>query len=155
MAGGTAPAQTQEDIVPPAPTAAGFGWSGVLLAVSSALIVHLILTGPFGVTLRIPELPGSSTLVNLSVLDTTLVTFAFGLLGWLALALLQRWRPDSAVITWTMLALAVWLLSLAAVATLDTTPGGRWGLVAVHTAVAAVLIPSFRAGTARQAGSSR
>lgn len=146
MAGAAAPPQTQEDIVPPAPVAIGYRLGGVLLAPAVAVAMHLILVGPFGVDLVVPESPGSSTLATLNLLTTVLATLAIGLAGWLAITLLERGLGNERGRgIWMWVAFGVFVVSLLPIGAMDITEGQGWGLVALHSAVALVLIPSVGA----------
>lgn len=141
---GASPVQTQEDLVPPAPAASGYRLAGVLLAPAVAVVVHLVLVGPFGLAVRIPASPGSTQLQDLSLLTTVLFTLGIGLAGWAAMAVLTRTLgPPTGRRLWIVLAVAVWLVSLLPILALDISTGAKWGLVALHTAVALVLIPSL------------
>ena len=143
MAGAASPPQTQEDIIPPEPVAIGHRLLGELLDPAVAVAMHVILAGPFGIDLQIPESPGSSTLQSLPLLTTTLATLVIGLLGWAAITLLERGLGDERGRgIWLWVAFGVFVVSLAPIAGLDINTGQGWGLVALHAAVALVLIPS-------------
>lgn len=144
MAGAAAPPQTQEDIIPPQPVAVGYRLGGVLLAPAVAIAIHVLLIGPFGLDLRVPESPGSSTLVELGLLTTTLATLGIGLAGWLAITLLERGLgSERGRAIWMWVAFGVLALAIAAIAPLDIEPGAAWGLVVLHSFVALVLIPTL------------
>lgn len=143
---GASPVQTQEDIVPPAPVPLGFRWAGVVLAPAVAASVQLVLTGPFGLDLMVPESLGSSTLQELPLLLTTLSTFVLALVSWLAIALLERGLGEErGRRIWMTVAFALLAVSIAVVATYDISTGAQWGMVALHSAVALVLIPTMSA----------
>jgi len=79
----------------------------------------------------------------LTVVGVTLVVvFALGsaLLGWLTLALLERFTRR-ALAVWTALALAVLVLSFTPILTAGASLATKLVLAAMHLAVAAVLIP--------------
>lgn len=143
MAGAASPPQTQEDIVPPEPVAVGYRLAGALLAPAVAVVMHVILIGPFGLDLRTPETLGSAELETLDLLTTALVTLGVALAGWLAIALLERGLgPERGRSIWLWVAFGAYLASLAAIAPLDISQGAAWGLVALHSAVALVIIPT-------------
>jgi predicted permease len=73
-----------------------------------------------------------------------------GLLGWLLLAVLDR-RAARARTAWTAAALLVLAVSLALPLAAATTTSAAVGLVVLHLAVGAVVIPGL-ASTARRAG---
>ena len=72
-----------------------------------------------------------------------LVSVVFGLLGWAALAVLERWtrRP---VRIWSALAAAVVLLSMVPIALIDASGGTKAGLAVLHVVVALALLPMLR-----------
>lgn len=65
------------------------------------------------------------------------------LLGWAALALLERFLPRHARVVWTVLAVAVLLVSFAPVVAVAAATGTKMMLALMHLAVAAVLIPAL------------
>lgn len=144
---GAAPVQTQEDLVPPPPVAVGYRLVGVLLAPAVAVAVHVALMGPFGLDLQVFESPGSSSLGSLDLLATALFALGIGLVGWLTVALLERslGGPRGRRI-WTLLAVAVFVLSLVPILVLDVPMGSKWGLFAIHVVVAMILIPTLSNG---------
>ncbi|CAN5294720.1 hypothetical protein BH23ACT9_BH23ACT9_03650 [soil metagenome] len=143
---GASPVQTQEDLVPPAPAAIGYRLSGVLLAPAVAAAVHVAIIGPFGVDLQVPEIPGG-TLTTLPILTTTLITLGVALVGWLAVVLLERGLggPRGRRI-WTLLAFALFTVSLVPIIAIDAPISAKWGLFALHVVVALLLIPSLANG---------
>ena len=144
MAGAAAPPQTQEDIIPPAPVAVGYRLAGVLLAPAVAVAIHVVLVGPFGLDLMIPDGPGSSTLQDLNLLTTVLFTLGVSLAAWLTITLLERGLgTDRGRGIWLWVAFAAYVVSLAPIGTLDVEPAAAWGLVVLHSFVALVLIPSI------------
>jgi Family of unknown function (DUF6069) len=68
------------------------------------------------------------------------ISLAASLLGWLVLALLDRRSPRSRTV-WTGAALAVLAVSLALPLIAATTTAAAAGLIAMHLAVAAAVIP--------------
>lgn len=143
---GAIPVQTQEDIVPPPPAPIGYRLGGVLLAPAVAVTIHLALRGPFGLDLQVPESPGSSTLAELTLLTTTVFTLVLSLVAWISVLLLERGLgADRARGIWRWVAFGVFVASLLVIPTLDISAGAMWGLVAIHAAVALVLIPMMTA----------
>jgi hypothetical protein len=69
------------------------------------------------------------------------VTVAAALLGWLLLALLER-RTAHARLLWTTIALATLAASLALPLAVATTTSAVAGLIVMHVAVGAVVIPA-------------
>jgi hypothetical protein len=72
---------------------------------------------------------------------------AASLLGWLLLALLER-RTPRARLVWTSIALAALAASLALPLAVATTTSAAAGLIVMHLAVGAAVIPAM-AYTAR------
>jgi hypothetical protein len=70
-------------------------------------------------------------------------TLWFAGLGWAALALLERYTRRAATL-WTLLASAVFLLSVIPIFAEHATAGTRAALVLIHTSVAVILIPLLR-----------
>ncbi|MFI6269405.1 DUF6069 family protein [Micromonospora zamorensis] len=68
------------------------------------------------------------------------VALGAALLGWAALALLERFAPRAARPVWISLAVAVTLLSLVPLVGVEATGGAKLTLGATHVAVAAALI---------------
>ncbi|WP_330467247.1 DUF6069 family protein [Micromonospora zamorensis] len=68
------------------------------------------------------------------------VALGGALLGWAALALLERFAPRAARPVWISLAVAVTLLSLVPLVGVEATGGAKLILGATHVAVAVALI---------------
>ncbi|MET7819462.1 DUF6069 family protein [Micromonospora zamorensis] len=68
------------------------------------------------------------------------VALGAALLGWAALALLERFAPRAARPAWISLAVAVTLLSLVPLVGVEATGGAKLTLGATHVAVAVALI---------------
>ncbi|MET7964618.1 DUF6069 family protein [Micromonospora zamorensis] len=68
------------------------------------------------------------------------VALGAALLGWAALALLERFAPRVARPVWISLAVAVTLLSLVPLVGVEATGGAKLTLGATHVAVAVALI---------------
>lgn len=146
---GASPVQTQEDLVPPAPSAIGYRLTGVLLAAPVAVATQVLLAGPFGIDLQVPEGPGSSALRDLDLLSTTVVALVLSLVGLLVVKLLERGLGgERGRRIWVTLAFVVFVVSLAPVAVLDVPISVKWGLFVLHAVVALVLIPTLSNGRA-------
>jgi heme A synthase len=78
-----------------------------------------------------------------TVVDIALVSVVFALLGWAALALFERFSRRAAR-NWTMLAVAVTLLSMVPIGIEIATAGTRVMLAVIHTLVLVALIPALR-----------
>jgi membrane-associated HD superfamily phosphohydrolase len=118
---------------------------GVVGAVLAAAAVWTIAAPLLGVHLLIRFGSGAPQSIGLDyVIGATVVT---SLLGWAALALLER-RTQRARQVWTALAVAVVLVSLTLPLIAGTTVATRVALALMHVAVAAVLIPTLRGGSA-------
>jgi hypothetical protein len=74
-------------------------------------------------------------------------SFIGSLLGWGLLAILER-RTAHARTIWTVVAIAVLLVSLSLPLIAGTTASTKVALAMMHIAVAAVLIPALRGGSA-------
>jgi Family of unknown function (DUF6069) len=70
------------------------------------------------------------------------VTLAAALLGWLLLALLERRTPHARIL-WTTIALAALAASLTLPLATATTASATAGLIAMHLAVGAAVIPAM------------
>ena len=118
---------------------------GVVGAVLAAAAVWTIAVPLLGVHLLIRFGSGAPQSIGLDyVIGATVVT---SLLGWAALALLER-RTQRARQVWTAIAVAVVLVSLTLPLIAGTTVATRVALALMHVAVAAVLIPTLRGGSA-------
>ena len=112
-----------------------------VLAASAAAAALWVLAVPIaGVDLAV-HMDGRTQSIGLaSVVGVSLVV---GLLGWALLAVLES-RTRRAIGIWTVVALAVAVLSLAGPLTSAATGGAGAVLVGLHIVVAAVLIPVLR-----------
>lgn len=135
--------------MPPAPAAIGYRLAGVLLAAPVAVATHVVLSGPFGIELQVPEGPASSALRDLDLLTTTLFALGVSLVGLLVVKLLEMGLGgERGRRIWVTLAFAVFVVSLAPVAVLAVPISAKWGLFVLHVAVALVLIPTLSNGQA-------
>ncbi|MFG2194359.1 DUF6069 family protein [Streptomyces sp. NPDC048639] len=107
-------------------------------------LIWLLADRVFGIDLRIPDGPGSTTTSEL-VLPAVIISVAvISLVGWGLLALLERLTGRARTV-WTAIASAVVVLSLLGpLFAAGLTAGNRITLVCLHLAVGAVLIPAYR-----------
>ena len=114
-----------------------------------AVVASAVATGTIYVTARALGTdfkltdPGKTETHQLILPEIVVFTLVFALLGWGALALLERYTRHARTI-WTALAGAVLLLSLVPIAIEQATGDTKILLVVIHAAVAAVLLPVFR-----------
>ena len=108
--------------------------TGTLYAAARALGTDFTLTDP-----------GKAQAHQLILPEIVVFTLVFSLLGWAALALLERYVRRARGI-WTALACAVLLLSFVPIAIEQATGDTKIMLALIHIAVAAVLVPVFRLG---------
>lgn len=128
----------------------------VVGAVLAAVLVWVIGEPLLGHDLVV-ESPGQAP-IDLGLLQIAFVAAASSLLGWAALAVLERFTARAGVI-WTVAALLVLAVSFVPFLSVEATTGSQVVLALTHVAVAAVLIPGLlripggrRAGTAGAAG---
>lgn len=112
---------------------------GVAGAVLAALATWVITGAALGADLQVA--PGTDQPQSVSAGSVLVASLLAGLVGWGALALLERRTPRARRI-WTVLALAVLALSLAP-AQAGVTTADTMSLAAMHLAVAAVLVPAL------------
>ncbi|MDF2706506.1 MAG: hypothetical protein K0R62_2158 [Nonomuraea muscovyensis] len=126
-------------------TAAGARRRTRVLAVGGAVLAAVLLglaAAVLGIELRVDMRNGQPPMV----IGLPLVAgfaLAFALLGWGALAVLERFSERAATI-WTWLAVIVLLASFVPILSAEATAGARTVLAAMHLAVAAVLVPLLR-----------
>ena len=116
--------------------------AGGTLAGIATWIIEVPLLG-VGLSIRF----GSGHAQTIGIGPVIGVSLAAALLGWLLLAVLGR-RTSRARALWTSIALVVLAASLALPLSAATTTAAIVGLIVMHLAVAAVLIP-LMARTAR------
>ncbi|WP_341253188.1 DUF6069 family protein [Euzebya pacifica] len=133
---GAIPVQTQEDIVPPTPKPIGYRLAGVLLAPGVAATMHLVLTGPLGLSLE----------DGFGLMTVTLAPLVVGMVAWIAVMLLEQGLgKEKSRRIWMAVAFGALAASILAIVPADVTTGAKWGLVALFSAVAVVLIPTMAA----------
>ncbi|MBB6346650.1 DUF6069 family protein [Nonomuraea muscovyensis] len=126
-------------------TAAGARRRTRVLAVGGAVLAAVLVglaAAVLGIELRVDMRNGQPPMV----IGLPLVAgfaLAFALLGWGALAVLERFSERAATI-WTWLAVIVLLVSFVPILFAEATAGARTVLAAMHLAVAAVLVPLLR-----------
>ncbi|MBG0564745.1 hypothetical protein I4J89_25170 [Actinoplanes sp. NEAU-A11] len=86
--------------------------------------------------------PGQPAM-DLGLAEIAFVALASSLLGWAALAILER-VTTRALTIWTIAALVVLAVSFLPFAGVETSGGSKVVLALTHIAVAAVLIPGLR-----------
>jgi hypothetical protein len=85
---------------------------------------------------------GTGHIQTIAVGEVIGVTVAASLLGWLLLTLLERRTPHARLL-WTTISLAALAASLALPLTSATTTSAVAGLIVMHVAVGAVVIPAM------------
>lgn len=89
--------------------------------------------------------------MDLGLAEITFVAAASSLVGWAALAVLER-ITARAVLIWTIAALMILAVSFVPFAGVETSTGSKVVLALTHVAVAAVLIPGLRRTSAHRRG---
>ncbi|HYN92700.1 MAG TPA: DUF6069 family protein [Pilimelia sp.] len=112
--------------------------TGLLWAIAKAVDVDLVVDPKNGNEAGAVPLP--------IALGFALVS---ALLGWAALEVLERLIPRRAALIWTILAVAVLLVSMVPLFGVGATAGTKTILALMHVAVAAVLIPGMLRTTRR------
>ena len=120
--------------------------AGSVAATAVATSAFWLIASAAGTDFLLSDSMGSAT-ISLPV--TIAFSLVFGLLGWGALALLERFTQRARTV-WTVLAVVVLLLSLLPIFAEDATTATKIALVLIHTAVAAVLIPALRRHAGRR-----
>ncbi|SCK42830.1 hypothetical protein B046DRAFT_04185 [Streptomyces sp. LamerLS-316] len=115
------------------------------LAVLAPVVVWLAADPLLGHRLRITD--GEQTL-DIGALPAALVALLASLAGWGVLAALERFGGRRARAVWTGAAVVVLALSFVPLTGEGMDGGTRAALALMHLAVAAVLIPGLRTGSA-------
>lgn len=110
-------------------------------AVIAALLVWTITVPVLGISVTVPETPGSSARSELAFPPVLLTAGVATLAGWALLALLERFTTRART-AWTVIAVAVLLFTMPYVSGFTVTE--RIVLASLHLAVAGVLIPGLR-----------
>jgi uncharacterized protein DUF6069 len=87
--------------------------------------------------------PGKAEAHRLVLPEIVVFTLVFGLLGWGAIALLERFARRWARVVWTALAGIVLALSFVPIALEQATGDTKVLLAAIHVTVAAIIVPIF------------
>ncbi|MDG4810103.1 DUF6069 family protein [Micromonospora sp. WMMD1120] len=124
-------------VTTPAPSPLRRRALGVGVAVVSCLAIWSI--GALAGVDYTVESPGQPATV-IGAAAIVLVSLGAALLGWAALAVLERFTPRIARPAWITLALVVTLVSFAPLAGTEATGGAKLFLGATHVAVAVALI---------------
>jgi len=119
----------------------------VVWAAVAALLIWLVQGPLTGVDL-IVRTGGSLTTVG--PIAVVAVALAVGLLGWALLALLERVTPRARRV-WSVIAVAVLLLSFAGPLGSATTAPAKGALAAMHAVVGVILIAGLTRTSRRQA----
>jgi Family of unknown function (DUF6069) len=118
---------------------------GVVGAVAAAVAVWVVAVPLLGLHLIIRFGTGSAQTIGVDfVIGASLIG---SLLGWGLLALLET-RTTHARRIWTVLAIAVLLVSLSLPLSAGVTASTKAALALMHLAIAAVLIPTLRGSSA-------
>lgn len=126
-------------------------------AITAALLVWAVAALGLGIELRSPVFDGSGTSFEIGPATVGMVAMIASLSGWALLAALERITRHAARI-WTALAVLVLAASLSMpLGGVGLDSAHRTALVAMHLAVAAVLIASLPSAAlrARAAGVGR
>ncbi|RSM54905.1 hypothetical protein DMB66_36735 [Actinoplanes sp. ATCC 53533] len=130
-----------------------FGRAGNRLLVVGGAVLATVLVWVIGEPLLGHDLvvvsPGRPAM-DLGLAELAFVALASSLLGWAALAILER-STAHAVAIWTVAALVILAVSFLPFAGVETSGGSKVVLALTHVAVAAVLIPGLRRTSARPA----
>ncbi|MFT4226250.1 DUF6069 family protein [Micropruina sp.] len=114
-------------------------WSTELVGAGAAVVCALVLWTtlvPLGGVDLSADMGGS--VKQIGALDVGLTALGAGLIGLLALRVLERFTPKARTI-WTITALVVLVLSYAG-AVMATNTAAMWSLIGLHSLVAAVVI---------------
>ncbi|MFD2767452.1 DUF6069 family protein [Micromonospora eburnea] len=114
---------------------------GVAAAVCANSLLYLVARAA-GTDFTLTD-PGATQSHQLILPEIAVFSLLFGLLGWAALALLERFTRHARV-TWTLLAGAVLTASFLPVFIERATADTRIMLCALHVVVAAALLPMLR-----------
>lgn len=113
-------------------------------AVSAAVTVWAIAIPVLGLSVTVPDSPGSTNRSELAFLPVVMTAAVAALAGWGLLAVLERVARRSHTV-WTAIALTVFLLTLPYLPGFTVT--ARIVLTLLHLALAAVLIIGMRLTT--------
>lgn len=135
----SAPSQQQRSDKQRSHRSARPGWRGALIGAGAAAACAVVLWTalvPLGGLDLSADLGG--TVKQIGALDVALVAFGAGLVGLLALRILERFTPKGLTI-WTVTAAVVLVLSCGG-AMAATSTAAIWALVSLHALVGAVIL---------------
>jgi hypothetical protein len=115
--------------------------AGAVLATSLLWLLALVL----GIDLTVDQRDGRPPMV-VGLPMVAGFTLILSLLGWGVLAVLEHRAPRRAGLVWTVLAVAVLVLSFVPILGVGATTGAKVMLSLMHLAVAAVLVPVLGRG---------
>lgn len=131
---------------------ARFGRVGKRALVIAGAVLVTVLVWVIGEPLLGHDLvvvsPGRPAM-DLGLAEIAFVALGSSLLGWAALAVLERFTRHAALI-WTVAALLVLAVSFLPLTGVETSAGSKTVLALTHVAVAAVLIPGLRQTSTRR-----
>lgn len=110
---------------------------GVLTAVAACAAIWLV--GALGGADYAVRSPGQPEVV-VNLVPVVVVSLGSALLGWVALAILERFAGARATTIWFSLVVAVTLLSFAPLLQVDATGGAKIALGVMHLAVPSALV---------------
>lgn len=114
-------------------------------AAAAALLAWLVAGPLLGVNLEVLQTPGAATAVTVTGGSVAVSALAAGLLGWAALAVLERVSSRRGPTVWRWIAATVTLGSLTGPLTLAQGTGGTVVLTLLHLIVAGVLLTALPA----------
>jgi Family of unknown function (DUF6069) len=120
--------------------------AAVLGATAAAVAIWVVATAA-GADLTVSFGPGQP-IQKITVVNVVVAALVGSLAGWGLLALLRRFTAKARSV-WTVTAIVAALLSLAGPLSAIASPGTKVSLVAMHLAVATVLIVVLRRATPR------
>jgi hypothetical protein len=115
--------------------------AAVLGATAAAIAIWAVATTMAGVELTVSYAPGQP--MKITVANVVVAALVGSLAGWGLLGLLRRFTPKARAI-WTVIAIVAALLSLGGPLSATASAGTKVSLVAMHLAVAAVMIAVLR-----------
>jgi hypothetical protein len=115
--------------------------AAVLGATAAAVVIWIVATAA-GAELTVSFGPGQP-IQKITVINVIVTSLVASLAGWGLLALLRRFT-DKARAVWTAIAIVLALLSLGGPLSAVASAGTKVSLVAMHLAVAAVVIVVLR-----------
>ncbi|MBL7255544.1 DUF6069 family protein [Paractinoplanes lichenicola] len=128
-----------------------FGRTGRRMLVVGAAVLASVVAWVVGEPLLghdlVVQSPGQPVM-DLGVGQIVFMAAVFSLVGWAALAILERFTAR-AVLIWTIAAFVVLAVSFVPFVSVEASSGSKIVLAVTHVALAAVLIPGLRLTSAR------